>query len=182
MGDEELWQQAVAQTTRKFSLFDPQMRQNCCSILETVVHLKEQLCRFAEGVGGADICSQCGGACCVRGKYHFTIADLLVFLCRQIPLPLPEFSRFPDCPWLREAGCQLPAGLRPFTCVVFNCELIEDRMTEERLETFYQLERQLRDCYADLGTLMGERPIASLLCTIERRSAIAPVQCLHPVS
>lgn len=182
MADEESWQQAVDQTTRKFSLLAPEVRQACCTILEAMVSIKEELCRMAEDAGGSDACRLCGGACCVRGKYHFAVADLLVFICRQIPSPRPDFSRFPDCPWLREAGCLLHSGSRPLTCVVFNCELIEERMSDEKLEAFYRLERQLRGYYADLDTLVGERSVASLLCTIERSLVAPPLQCRQTVS
>jgi hypothetical protein len=167
MKDEEIWRQAVRQVTREFFALEPPVRQSCFDILDDMFRLKTLLAEFSDGAGGAGICRQCGGACCVRGKYHLTLPDLLGLLHRQVSLPTPHFERFPACPYLGEEGCQMSAGLRPFTCVIFNCELIEDRMARGEQERFRSLEYQLRSCYIDLEELFGSRFMGGLLRTYQ---------------
>ena len=97
-------------------------------------------------------CAGCGGACCVTGKYHFTPVDLLVHLATAQPLFAPHFGNG-LCPYLGESGCQMAPAYRPFNCITFNCELIEDCLSAQEVSSFYQLERELRRNYLEIRAL-----------------------------
>lgn len=168
MHDKELWDMALQQTSREFHQLSPRLREECCRLLGMIAALKERLCRLAEDADSVELCRECNGACCYRGKYHFAVADALLFLCRNQPVPVPVFDDGPQCPWMGRQGCRLAPELRPFTCVVFNCELVEQRMSAERVAEFYGLEQQLRAHCAELELMLGGRPVASLLRTGER--------------
>ena len=114
-------------------------------------------------VGAAAHCASCGGECCVAGKYHFSKADLLVYLAAGEPLFTPLFENG-LCPYLGRAGCLIQPGYRPFNCITFNCERIEDLLSAEEVSGFYRLERELRRCYQDIRRLFpGNRMDGALL-------------------
>lgn len=167
MGDEERWQQVVNRLPREYSLLKPEVRRRCSELLAEMVRLKDELHSFSAGVGGADICRECGGVCCERGKYHLTLPDLMAILEHGEAIPSPQFDRFPDCPYLGERGCQMAAGHRPYTCVIFNCEQIEDRLAAAELQRFSSLESRLRQVYAGIEGLLGSRFMGGALRTLE---------------
>lgn len=94
---------------------------------------------------GEDICRDCRGACCAKGLNHLTLANLLTYLLRGESLPTPDFSS--TCPLLGPSGCLWTAERRPFNCVTFLCDSIEERLSEDRVEQFYALEKKLRELY-----------------------------------
>jgi len=47
-------------------------------------------------------------------------------------------------------------SFRPFPCITFNCERVEDLWEPERIEDFYRSERQLRALYGDLERLFAQ--------------------------
>lgn len=48
-------------------------------------------------------------------------------------------------------------SLRPFPCITFNCERIEELWEPERIAAFYRGERQLRALYGKLEQLFAHR-------------------------
>jgi hypothetical protein len=169
MGDGEKWQQVVSRLTREYSSLEPEVRRRCSELLTEMIRLKEEMNRFSAGVGGAVICRECGGACCVRGKYHLTLQDLLAMLEGGVTVPRPRFDRFPECPYLGAAGCQMAPAFRPYTCVIFNCELIEDRLSAADRHRFSSLECCLRTIYAEVEGLFGDRFMGGVLNTLDAR-------------
>lgn len=127
----------------------PMLRAELDAAARAVRHARRELHRLAEDRQSAAICASCGGKCCVRGKYHVTVADLLVFLAEGEPLIVPRFESG-LCPYLGDRGCMIEPSLRPFTCITFNCELVEGGWEPERIEAFYGRERELRTLYEEL--------------------------------
>lgn len=127
--------------------------------------LKERAARLRElrlamqalvaGIGAATHCADCGGECCVAGKYHFTKIDLLVYLVEQEPLFAPLFNNG-LCPYLAPGGCLIEPAYRPFNCITFNCERIEDLLSEKELAGFYRMERELRRVYGEIRSLFTD--------------------------
>jgi hypothetical protein len=107
-------------------------------------------------------CAACGGACCVAGKYHFSKVDLLVYLAMDEPLFEPCFDNG-LCPYLSAEACLMAPGFRPFNCITFNCELIEDRLPATEVDRFYRLERELREGYRQLRALFPEKTLDGAL-------------------
>jgi hypothetical protein len=60
---------------------------------------------------------------------------------------------------------------RPFNCVTFNCDLVEDLLGLPALEEFYRVERELRGAYRELEEFFGNRFMQGLLLNYERAVA-----------
>ncbi|RMF47756.1 MAG: hypothetical protein D6751_01960 [Deltaproteobacteria bacterium] len=125
--------------------------------VERIERLQRSLHELALSADAEAVCADCRGACCERGLHHLNLANLLSFLLRGESPPAPDF--FATCPMLGTSGCLLPVERRPFNCVTFICESVEDRLDPEARERFYRLEAQLREIY---GCLAGRYPAATL--------------------
>jgi hypothetical protein len=151
----EQWQEGVRQVTEAYlTLPEPALGK----LHELAAALRAQKSAMQSLVARVDAglhCAGCGGECCVAGKYHFTRADLLVYLSAGEPLFEPLFGNG-LCPYLGGEGCLIAPEYRPFNCITFNCELIEGRLSGEEVARFYRIERELRGCYAQLRALFPE--------------------------
>jgi len=141
----QLWQQIVAQVTAELADLPRAERAWLEAQLQQVADLQMQIHALFEQATGEEICRTCRGECCGHGTFHFNLANLLGYLVGGEPLLTPDFSA--SCPYMGAEGCRIPAGLRPFNCVTFICEAIEDRLSAAEQERFYALERQLRQAY-----------------------------------
>jgi hypothetical protein len=74
----------------------------------------------------------------------------------------------------------MPPDLRPFNCVIFNCEQIEERLSSAELQRLQELEGSLRDRYGQLDTLLGNRFMHGLLITYEREVLFKGERLLRP--
>ena len=127
-------------------------------------------------VDAGTMCASCKGACCRSGKYHFTAVDLLVYLVEGKALFVPRFNQ-EACPYLGEQGCLMSPVFRPFTCITFNCELVDGLLEPAEKDRLRSLEHELRGHYSTLENLFGIRLRGGLLMDGERaalqgRSAI----------
>ncbi|BCA78612.1 hypothetical protein AOP6_0399 [Desulfuromonas sp. AOP6] len=136
------------------------------SRLQRIAYLQEQLQVLFLQAGGAQCCTDCLGACCDCGKNHLTLVNLLGLLRAERPVPHPDFTA--PCPFLGQTGCLLPAGFRPFNCVTFNCERVEDRMTPGDREQFYTIESRLRDLYNEFDVRYAGASLRGLFIRQER--------------
>jgi hypothetical protein len=122
------------------------------------------------GVRAAEICAQCRGECCKGGKNHVTTVDLLVYLGEDKKIFTPDFEHG-ICPYLGEKGCIMEPEYRPFNCITFICERIEEVMGLLERERFYAVEHELRDLYNDFEQLFGNSFRYGLLSNYERSLA-----------
>ena len=152
MSFEKQWQEGIHNVSSAFLLLcEPDLARlhTHCSLM---MEQKGALQALVTRVGAASHCAGCGGACCVAGKYHFSAADLLVYLVSAEPLFTPLFDNG-LCPYLGRHGCLIKPAYRPFNCITFNCELIEDLLSVEEVSRFYQLERELRRNYTEIRAI-----------------------------
>jgi hypothetical protein len=131
------------------------------------MRLKEELVGRTLGAGSAGICRQCGGECCLNGKYHVSVLDLLAYLSSGTEPVTPDFDAGPACPYSGADGCLMPPRFRPLTCVVFNCELVEERLDSDELTALYAAENRLRDAIAGASRIAGQRLERALLLTCD---------------
>ena len=150
------WRQAVTRVTSVFAALPATTRETLERLARAMVAHKEALQAIAATADAGNCCAGCGGACCVRGKYHFAAADLLVYLATAKELFAPRFENG-LCPYLGEPECLIPAGYRPFNCITFNCDLIEDRLPREEVSRFYRMEGELKEQYAAVRSLFPNR-------------------------
>lgn len=149
---ESEWQERVDAVTAAFSLLPETDLLRLGLLSRAMVAHKEAMQELVARVDAASHCALCGGACCVRGRYHFSAVDLLVYLATGKPLFTPRFDNG-LCPFLGDAACLIPAGYRPFTCITFNCDVIEDQLTRDEVSRFYQMEKELQERYAEIRSL-----------------------------
>lgn len=155
-----LWRQLVLRLGEELSRLEPAETAWLAASLAQVADCQRQLHAFFLQAGGARLCRDCAGDCCGCGKNHLTLVNLLGYLVAGEALPNPEFSR--TCPFLGDAGCRHDIGRRPFNCVTFLCEKVEERLEPVSREAFYRLEKKLRQLYAEFD----QRYAGSGLCGI----------------
>lgn len=163
MDDQRTWAQSVAAVSSYYERLPTAIRTELDAHINEIMRLKEQLSDLTLTAGGAQICRTCGGKCCLNGKYHFSALDLLAYRNTLIEPVVPDFSAHPCCPYSGESGCLMLPRFRPMTCVVFNCELIENQMMPSQCEALYACEKQLRESIRQASRITGRRLDRALL-------------------
>ena len=165
--DSDLWQRGVAAVSGEYALLSPSARARVSALAVRIKAAKEELQELTVVAGGAATCAACRGACCASGKYHFTVIDLLVFLADGRELFTPSFAPG-RCPYLGAKGCLMTPEYRPLTCVIFNCEAVEEGMGPQESSRFLEREGELRALYGELEELFANRLTGGLLQNAER--------------
>jgi hypothetical protein len=169
--DEEIWEKAVEAVAREYAALPRTLRMWIGERAAAIRERKMALNTLSQGVGGEGICAACRGECCARGRHHFTVIDLLVHLDAGRPLLTPDFTGN-LCPWLGPAGCLMNPEYRPFNCVTFNCERVEELLDPTAHDRFYRTEGELRAVYGEIEELFGNRFMQGLLLNYERAVAM----------
>lgn len=116
--------------------------------------------------GGQDACRGCDGACCGCGRHHLTLTNLFGYLLDGADPPVPDFSQ--PCPFLGATGCRLPVPRRPYNCITFFCETLEDRLTGEERLRLRELDGRLRREYERIATRFPLASLRGLWIALER--------------
>jgi hypothetical protein len=145
--DPHVWRIACAALEEDWRRLPDEERAWIHSRLGRIGVLQERMHALFEAADGAAHCRLCRGACCDRGKYHVTLANLLALLAQG--QPLPPFDAAAPCPMLVGEACRLKVAQRPFNCVSFVCGPVEDALGAAGAAEFYRSERQLRAVYED---------------------------------
>lgn len=164
MNDSEAWHRGVERVAAAFGKLPPASRQAIGKIAAAMVADKERMHSLLSGPQGESTCGDCGGACCRSGKYHVSVADVLVYHALERSLFLPDFHSG-GCPFLAPDGCVMPPGFRPFSCITFACDALEDEVGEQRADEARQCESALRAHYRAIGGIIasdGMKPVLSL--------------------
>lgn len=157
MDDQRTWAQAVEISSRHHEQLPTAIRGELDKLINEIMGFKEQLSKLTLSACGAQICRTCGGKCCLNGKYHFSVLDLLAYRNNLLEPVVPTFSVQPNCPYSGEFGCLMPPRFRPMTCVVFNCELIENQMAPDKRAAFDEYENKLRESIHQACRITGRR-------------------------
>lgn len=163
MNDQAKWEQAVVAIGNRYAATPPDIAAELDRLIEQIMRLKQHLVELALSAGSADICRTCAGECCRFGKYHVSELDVMAYLKTGDALVAPDFSSHPYCPYSDASGCTMPPGYRPMTCVVFNCQQIEDQLTDSQKKNLHGCEQELRDAIARAGHITGMRLDRALL-------------------
>jgi hypothetical protein len=165
--DTELWNRGVALLTREFSLLPAKHRDELGALLAEAGRLKEDIVSLSDAAEGSAICATCGGACCRVGRYHTTPLALLAY-CAADEMPVaPDFASG-ACPFLGAAGCRITPSRRPFTCVIFICEQIEERLSARDVALLHEAEENLRRLSELVASRFGRLLTQSFLLEMER--------------
>ncbi len=125
--------------------------------LAVIEKIQTQLDQLFCKAGGETACADCDGECCGCGRHHITLTNLLAYLVEDETPPAPDFSK--TCPYLGESGCLLQVASRPYNCITFFCEQLEDGLSVVDREALRELDRQLRIEYEAVAV---RYPVASL--------------------
>ena len=165
--DREMWDLAVAALRAEYAALSPSRRSAIKALVEEVKGCKRELHAIVERVCAGEICASCGGECCLTGKFHVTVVDLLVYMAAGRELFTPEYGR-ELCPYLGEGGCFMASAFRPFNCTTFNCERVEWLLEPGDKELFQLRERKLRALYRQFEEEFGNRFMGGVLLNCER--------------
>jgi len=163
LDDQTAWDRAVATASRMYTDLPPDSVIELNLLIEKIIQLKQTLVDLAVAAGSAEICRACGGECCLYGKYHVSVLDILAYRKNSRAPVVPDFSTHPACPYSDTSGCTMASGYRPMTCVVFNCQLVDDQLTSAQRETFSNCERDLREAITRAIRTSGQRLDRALL-------------------
>lgn len=168
MTEKEKWDLGVDAVLREYSGLSPELKTKVSSFSAAIKSCKSQIHLIAEVAGAAEICALCNGECCKSGKNHFRGVELIVYLNDGRELFTPCFER-EICPFLGESGCLMEPEYRPYNCITFICERVEDQLGPPQKERYYTLALDLRDLYREMEQLLDNRFRCSLLSVYERQ-------------
>jgi hypothetical protein len=157
VNDQEAWTQAVATASGWYSNLPASVKSELDGLLDEIMQLKEQLVGQVTSSGSSAACRDCGGECCTLGKYHASVLDILAYMKTGSEPVLPDFDSSPSCPYSDASGCIMPPRYRPVTCVIFNCQQIEDRLSVTELDSLHEHEYRLRTAVARAGRIYDIR-------------------------
>lgn len=157
MNDQQAWQLALDLAVRLYDGLPEAGRERVDMLVRRIMALKQELLDLTLCVGSASLCRTCGGKCCLHGKYYVTLLDLLAYRISSTAAPVPDFGGHPGCPYGGPHGCCLAPGLRPMTCVIFNCDLIEELMSVAVRQRVVVCERELRAAITEVERLADAR-------------------------
>jgi hypothetical protein len=149
MTEREKWNLGVAAVREKYATLSPPIHARLNKCVAAIKSRKKALNEIGAGVSADEICAQCRGECCKSGKNHVTAVDLLVYLNDGREIFTPCFEQ-DICPYLGENSCFMGPEYRPYNCVTFICERIEELLDPPEKERFYAVERELRALYRDM--------------------------------
>lgn len=139
------WQQIVTQVQQEYRDLSPSEKGRIADQLTEIDRLQCALDHLFIKAGGEQICAACEGACCAKGHNHAVLPNILAYLQQNEVPPSADFSK--TCPWLGPQGCVHPVGHRPYNCITFLCDKLEQHLNESEVEEFYRLDRELRKLY-----------------------------------
>ena len=145
----QLWQEILLRVVTDYHLLPVSEKQWIATRLDQIALLQRQLQELFTAGDGDNACRLCQGDCCAKGHNHMTLANLLSYIHQELSLPPADFSR--TCPFLCEQGCLLAIESRPYNCITFICDTIEDALTDQDKQQFYDLDQQLRELYQEFS-------------------------------
>ncbi|NVN90894.1 MAG: hypothetical protein HXX11_09845 [Desulfuromonadales bacterium] len=157
MDDQTIWNRVVATADASYDRLSATARSRLDEHLSRIMQLKQDLYECSQAAGSSQICRECGGTCCLNGKFHVSVLDLLVYRSARVEPVVPHFENSPLCPYGGTAGCLMPPRFRSMTCLVFNCELVENRMDDREKERFAAGEHALRKAILGAEELLEYR-------------------------
>ncbi|PLX92842.1 MAG: hypothetical protein C0620_08855 [Desulfuromonas sp.] len=141
---QQRWQKIVLSVRKEILSLSADERQWIEHQLSLIENLQLEIHDLFLSAQGQQACLHCQGSCCELGQNHMTLANLLAAIMSD-RLPAAHFER--TCPFLGDGGCTLEVAIRPYNCITFLCDSIEEALSVEEQNRFYQLEQQLRSLY-----------------------------------
>ena len=168
------WNNLVTRIESEYNALPAAEKRWIRTHLNEIAQCQRQLHELFLAGDGALHCSRCQGDCCAKGHNHMTLANLLSFLDGGRSLPPADFAA--TCPFLSATGCRLEVEERPYNCVTFICDKIEDSLTAAEKQSFYALDRRLRALYDRFGERYQGAAMTGLLLQEQRLAGLPFLQ------
>jgi len=165
--DQQLWSAAVERIKSDHDALPLALKQRLAELAAEVRELKSRHQTTVSLAEVAHLCADCRGLCCRFGKHHFTVVELIGYLSLGRELFSPDFDN-PVCPYHGCSGCLMEPALRPFNCIIFICDQLDNRLEEQAREELAAIESRLRQIYSTFEQLLGNRFASGLLITYQR--------------
>lgn len=161
---EERWEKIVDALRREVAGLSAAERGWISARLAAISLVQEELHNCVRACGSEALCAVCAEHCCGQGKNHPGLANLLFYLLAGEDLPA-DFSA--PCPQLGPTGCLFPPARRPFNCITFNCERVEERLAPGERQRLAALETALRALYESFAARYAGAGLQGLLIRAE---------------
>ena len=155
MNDQQLWNLGTGRLVALLADLSATAVQSLTLQLTRYQKGKESYAAVVADVDAASVCRECGGQCCLNGKYRINVFDALARVAAEITTSA-DFSQKPLCPYGANAGCTMEPGLRPLDCVLFICDAIEQKLSPQARLVLAAEEQDLRECVQNASHLTGE--------------------------
>jgi hypothetical protein len=169
VNDQQQWDLVLNRLNGLFADLSVETRLKLTELLGRYQDTKEALATAITEVDAVSVCSECGGQCCLNGKYRINVLDLLSRVVAQIPT-FPDFTQKPVCPYGTNAGCSMEPGFRPSDCVLFICDVIDLKLSSQGRRHLAVLEQAMRTCILDASCLTGEQMGTPLLLWVDKKA------------
>ena len=87
LDDQQRWEQGVAAAGAGYECLPAESRAELDQLIKRIMRLKEELVDRALSAGSASICRACAGQCCLNGKYHVSVLDMLAYRSSMAEAP-----------------------------------------------------------------------------------------------
>lgn len=162
MDDQQLWNIGNVRLKGLLADLSAGTMLTLTNLLTRYRKAKEALAAVVVEVDAAYDCRECGGKCCLNGKYRINVLDTLARIAAEIPTSV-DFSQKPVCPYGTNDGCSMEPGLRPADCVLFICDAIDHKLSTQARLILIAQEHLLRECIQKASFLTGEQLKTPLL-------------------
>ena len=162
MDDQQLWNLGTMRVKGLLAELPAEALLTLANLLARYREAKESLAAVVSEVDAASVCRECGGQCCLNGKYRINALDALARVIAEIPTSA-DFSQKPLCPYGTVSGCTMESGLRPADCVSFICDSIDRHLSPNARQILAQQEQDIRSCIQAASGLTGEQMGTPLL-------------------
>ena len=154
MNDQQLWQHGLQLLRTLLNDMPHDRKKQLSELLCGYRGVKESQAAIIMAIDSKTACSDCEGQCCMNGKYRMNVLDALSVIAAGKSL-LPAFLQKPACPYGDELGCKLEPGFRPADCILFVCDILDMRLSDDNRNDLNMHESALKDCLQKASRLLG---------------------------
>lgn len=167
MKDQQVWEQGLIHASKRFASLVPHKKRQMMDLLAEYRQGKEALTEILTSLDSEAVCCDCGGKCCLNGKYRVNVFDVLAIYSSGIHITA-DFEKKPLCPYGNCQGCLMGPGLRPADCVQFICDSLDERLSVAEKLSVISFETAIRECLRRASLVMGEPLEMALLLWSEK--------------